>query len=76
MNCSRQCYHGSTVIEQTWRWVNHLDYGGHTLAWLECVEVVTPPDGGQPTPSRFVHLTTLAVTATTVVALSRTGRLQ
>jgi hypothetical protein len=40
------------------------------------VEVVTPPHGGQPTPSRFVHLTTLAVTATTVVALSRTGRLR
>ena len=35
-------YHGPTVIEQTFRWVNHLDYGGHTLTWLEGVEVVTP----------------------------------
>lgn len=69
-------YHGSTVIEPTWRWVNSLDYGGHTLAWLEGVEVVTPQKKGKPSPSRFVHLTNLTVTATTVVALSRTGRLR
>jgi hypothetical protein len=69
-------YHGPTVIEQTFRWVNHLDYGGHTLAWLEGVEVITPLDGSQPTHHRFVHLTNLAVSATTVVALSRTGRLR
>jgi hypothetical protein len=69
-------YHGSTVIEQTFRWVNHLNYGSHTLAWLEGVEVVTPPDGGQPAPSRLVHLTNLAVTASTIMELSRTGRLR
>ncbi len=69
-------YHGSTVINQTFRWLNHLDYGGHTLAWLECVEVVTPQKQGRPPHSRFVHLTNLTVTATTVVELSRTGRLR
>lgn len=69
-------YHGSTVIEQTFRWVTDLDYRDHVLQWLECVEIRTPQDGGQPTQSRFVHLTNLAVTATTVVLLSRTGRLR
>ena len=49
-------YHGSTVIEQRFRWVNHLAYGGYPLAWLERVEVVTPGNGENPTPHRLVHL--------------------
>lgn len=69
-------HHGTTLIDQTFRWLNHLDYRGHTLAWLECVEVVTPPKKGRPPPSRFVHLTNLTVTARTVRVLSRTGRLR
>jgi len=69
-------YHGTTVIDQTFRWLNHLDYRGHTLAWLECVEVVTPQKKGKPPQSRFVHLTNLTVTARTVRTLSRTGRLR
>ena len=69
-------YHGATVIEQTFHWLNHLDYGGHTLAWLESVEVVTPGHGDHLAQHRFVHLTHLTVTATTVVELSRTGRLR
>jgi hypothetical protein len=69
-------YHGATVIDQRLRWVNHLTYGDHTLAWLESVEAVTPATGANPTHHRFVHLTNLTVTAGTVVALSRTGRLR
>lgn len=69
-------YHGATVIEQRFRWVNHLAYGGHPLAWLESVETVTPAQGANPTPHRFVHLTNLTVTARTVATLSRTGRLR
>ena len=69
-------YHGATVIDQTCRWLNPLEYGGHTLAWLECVEVVTSPKQDQPSHHRFVHLTHLTVTARTVRALSHTGRLR
>jgi hypothetical protein len=69
-------HHGTTVIDQTWRWLNHLDYRGHTLAWLECVEVVTSPKQDQPSHHRFVHLTNLTVTARTVRVLSHTGRLR
>lgn len=46
------------------------------MAWLECVEVVTPQQNGRPPQSRFVHLTNLTVTARTVRVLSRTGRLR
>jgi hypothetical protein len=69
-------YHRVTVTDRTFRWVNSLDYGGHTLAWLECVEVVTPQRKGRPPSSRLVHLTNLTVTARTVRALSHTGRLR
>ena len=69
-------HHGTTIIDQTFRWLNHLDYGSHTLAWLECVEVVTSPKQDQPSHHRFVHLTNLTVTARTVRALSHTGRLR
>lgn len=69
-------HHGATLIDQTFRWLNHLDYGGHTLAWLECVEVVASPKQEQPRHHRFVHLTNLTVTARTVRALSHTGRLR
>jgi hypothetical protein len=69
-------HHGTTSIDQTFRWLNHLDYRGHTVAWLECVEIVTPQKKGRPPQSRFVHLTNLTVTARTVRVLSRTGRLR
>jgi hypothetical protein len=51
-------------------------YGGHPLAWLESVEVVTLGTGDHPTHHRFVHLTHLTVIARTVATLSRTGRLR
>jgi hypothetical protein len=69
-------HHGTTLIDQTFRWLNHLDYRGHTVAWLECVEVVTSAKPEQPSHHRFVHLTNLTVTARTVRALSHTGRLR
>ncbi|MGC1954390.1 MAG: hypothetical protein WA970_17800 [Gammaproteobacteria bacterium] len=63
-------------IEQDFRWVSDLDYRGHRLQWLECLETVTHLKSGEQTTTRFVHLTNLAVTATTVVLLSATGRLR
>jgi hypothetical protein len=68
--------HGTTLIDQSCRWLNHLDYRGHPLAWLECGKVVTPPKKGRPPPSRFVPLTNLTVTARTVRVFSRTGRVR
>lgn len=67
---------GQTLIEHDFRWVSTLDYHGHRLQWLEGVEMLTPGHRGEPTRSRFVHLTNLAVSAATVAVLSRTGRLR
>jgi len=68
-------YHGTTVIDQTFRWLNHLDYRGHTWRGWNVWEVVTLRRRQTP-QSRFVHLTNLTVTARTVRTLSRTGRLR
>jgi hypothetical protein len=67
---------GQEVIEQVFRWVNHIDYPGHSLHWLACAETVRPTQGGEPTCRRFVHLTHLEITSTTVALMSPTGRLR
>jgi hypothetical protein len=67
---------GQTRIEHDFRWVSELDYHGQRLQWLECRETVTPGPRGEPTHSRFVHVTNLDVSAATVAVLSRTGRLR
>ncbi len=67
---------GPARIAQDFRWLTDLDYHGHRLQWLECVETLTPSQCGESTRSRFVHVTNLAVTAATVAMLSRTGRLR
>jgi len=67
---------GRQRIEQVFHWVTDIDYRGHRLQWLECLETVGPRDSGEQTDSRFVHLTDLAVSADTVAMLSATGRLR
>jgi hypothetical protein len=68
--------HGPEVIDQAFRWVNQIDYQGHALHWLECVETVHNTQSGEQSRSRFVHLTNLPITSTTAPLLSRTGRLR
>lgn len=63
-------------IEQVFHWVTDLDYHGHRLQWLDCVETVGSLERAGHTNSRFVHLTNLAVTAKMVCVLSATGRLR
>jgi len=67
---------GSEEIERTLHWVTDIDYRGHRLQWLECLETIRPLDSGERTDSRFVHLTDLAVSADTVALPSTAGRLR
>jgi len=67
---------GSHVIEQVFHWVTHIDYHGHQLQWLECIETIDPHRGAEQSNHRFVHLTNLDVTAKTVCVLSATGRMR
>ena len=67
---------GQERIEQEFRWVTDLNYGGHRLQWLECIETLTHLKSAEQTATRFVHLSNLEVTTATVVVLSATGRLR
>jgi hypothetical protein len=67
---------GETVIEQCFRWVNHIDYQGYALHWIECLETLTDNQSGEQTRSRFVHLSNLEITSTSASLISHTGRLR
>ncbi len=67
---------GAELIEQAFAWVTDIDYHGHRLQWLDCLETISHLKRGEQPVTRFVHLTNLAVTAATVVGLSATGRLR
>jgi hypothetical protein len=67
---------GVERIAQVFHWVTDIDYHGHRLQWLECLETVSHLENAEQTDSRFVHLTNLEVTDATVAVLSHTGRLR
>ena len=55
--------------QRVYRWVCDIEYEGHRLNVLECVEI--QPDG---TSTRFVWLTNLSVTQENCIALAKAGR--
>jgi hypothetical protein len=63
------------TIEQTYQWVEAIDYNGHTLNWLECREKITDKEGGI-TESLFTHITNLPIDKTNIIKTSATGRLR
>jgi len=52
-----------TTVKQAFEWVINIDYKGHTLNWLECVETINRQaiSEEEPTPTRFVHITDLVI---------------
>ena len=72
--CERR-WQGPTRIEQVFEWITEIDYHGHRLQWLSCVETQHPARG-ETTVHRFVHLTNLEVDGATVAALSAGGRMR
>ncbi|MCP4665447.1 MAG: transposase family protein [Deltaproteobacteria bacterium] len=68
---------GNKSIEQAFRWVNGIDYKGHSLNWVECVETVTNTKSEKQTCTHFVHVTNLEETTSgNVSMISRAGRLR
>ena len=68
------------TIEQRFNWVTEVDYHGHTLNWLVCVETVSPSASDtsetEPKATRFVHITDLPINTRNVAGTSQTGRLR
>jgi hypothetical protein len=57
-------------------WVNAIDYKGHVVSWLKCVEEVEKIKDGKRTSCQFVHITDLPVTYSNAAKISQTARLR
>ena len=71
---------GGKTIEQEFKWVTGLNYHGHVLHWLECVESVSLSNvkmsGKKPKTTRFAHITNLPIGVRNIVGTSRMGRMR
>ena len=57
-------------------WLNAIDYNGHVVNWLKCVEKVEKIKSGEVTSCQFVHITDLSVTYSDAAKQSQTARLR
>jgi hypothetical protein len=74
--CAEQHHHerlmqGPQRIERHYRWLTDIDYHGHCLHWIECLETID-----EDAPKRFVQLTDLRPERANVAMLSASGRLR
>ena len=71
---------GGKTIEQEFKWVTGINYQGHVLNWLECLESVNTsnPDKVEAKPkiTRFAHITNLDIKINNIVSTSQTGRMR
>jgi hypothetical protein len=61
-------------IENTYRWVKHIEYQKHHIQWIECVEETSHKKTKEKKSHRFVFLTTLDVKNKLVEAIVKAGR--
>jgi len=64
------------LITRSYRWIKELIYKGHSLNWIECVEVKGNIATGETEQNRFTHITNLEVSSINCRALSSYGRLR
>ena len=64
------------LITRSYRWINEVDYHGHPLNWIECVEIKRNIKTGKEEQNRFVHITSFKVNSMNCKELSAFGRLR
>lgn len=64
------------IITRTYRWINGIKYHGHSLNWIECVEIKRNIETGKETLNRFGHITGFKVNSMNCKELSAYGRLR
>lgn len=64
------------IISRSYRWINEIDYHGHTLHWIECVELKRNIETGKEESNRFGHITSFKVNSRNCKELSAGGRLR
>ncbi len=71
------CRDANNSIEQQYTWINGIDYHGHMIHWIECVETVQSlSEKSGPKQMRFVHLTSIEMDYNNAPLISQTGRLR
>ena len=64
------------IITRSYRWINEIDYHGHCLNWIECVEIKRNIETGKEESNRFGHVTSFKVDSMNCKELSAGGRLR
>jgi hypothetical protein len=63
-------------VFQNYEFINNLEYMGHTLGWVGCVEKTVNMQTKKEYLQRFVHLTNLEMGAKNCQGISNNGRLR
>ena len=63
-------------INRDYAWVNEIDYHGHLLNWVKCLEQVEKISRYEVNSCQFVHITNLPVTYVNVAKINQTVRLR
>jgi hypothetical protein len=66
----------NSLTQRHYRWRNGIDYNGHMVNWIECMELVTDIGTGEVRTNKFVHLTNLNLDSRSAPEVSRAGRLR
>jgi len=68
-------YQGKTTTERKYSWVNDIDYHGHCLHWIECLETIEKENGECQT-TRFSQVTNIPPCYRIITGLLATGRMR
>lgn len=71
---SRQYREGVTEVEQRCQWLNGIEYRGRQLNWIELTETITSSSNGEIKTTRFVWLSSQALTYHNCLEVTEVGR--
>jgi len=75
-NQEEKIINSQQLITRSYRWINGVIYQGHSLNWIECVEVKGNIATGKEEQNRFTHITNLEVSSINCRELSSYGRVR
>lgn len=75
-NQEEKIINSEQLITRSYRWINGVIYQGHSLNWIECVEVKGNIATGKEEQNRFTHITNLEVSSINCRELSSYGRVR
>lgn len=64
------------IINKNYSWIDNLEYEKITIHWIECIEETKNIKTSESIICKFVHLTNIPITKTTIANTSYAGRLR